>query len=462
MVSHGGRAAAPQTAERWRPLARSLRKKCAPPERVAQDPQWRVLETGPCGALSVLAAMWQRLGIPDVRAEPLASRPVDVAVERARCAMVAHRACAPSAQRACADQWWREEGRLDGTEARVWPHLYRAMAWREAHQDAREHAGYGRLADVLHRAVALLCSATTAGPLAIDARDQGQGAAERGDGRLAAGATTAKAPRTRGRSQNGRAAAPQVVIGRAVTREGLPVRHGVFPGTTVAVTTVAPGNDALRGGHLRRGVLVGDAGMVSQDNLHTRRASGGQDLLGRPRRRGAEVTTAGRQRPGRAQPVSATLRGKAVVGGAGDRRRRDVVCHTPAEAKRPRAPRRQVLRALAAARAARPEVRGARHSTRVCQRRARRRYGREVRVTTGGRRRMDAAKRRSAAPRDGQCVVPSHDDRLTPADVAWGAKPLHRVEAAWRTRTRGRRRRPVDPGAVHRLHAQVALRGWAW
>ena len=75
---------------------------------------------------------------------------------------------------------------------------------------------------------------------------------------------------------------------------------------------------------------------------------------------------------------------------------------------------------------------------------------------------MDAAKRRSAAPRDGQCVVPSHDDRLTPADVAWGSKPLHRVEAAWRTRTRGRRRRPVDPGAVHRRHAQVALRGWAW
>jgi hypothetical protein len=51
MVSNGGRTEAPQTAERVRQLARSLLKKCAPPEIVEQDPQWRVLDTWPFGAL---------------------------------------------------------------------------------------------------------------------------------------------------------------------------------------------------------------------------------------------------------------------------------------------------------------------------------------------------------------------------------------------------------------------------
>jgi hypothetical protein len=147
IVSNCGRAEAPQTAERLRQLARSILKKCAPHEIVEQDPQWRVLETWPCGPLSVLEAIWQRLGIPDVISEPLTSRQVDVAVERALFAMVANRACAPSSKLDCAEQWLREEVRIDGTDALVLHHLYRAMDWLEAHQEAIEQAVYCRLAD---------------------------------------------------------------------------------------------------------------------------------------------------------------------------------------------------------------------------------------------------------------------------------------------------------------------------
>jgi transposase len=55
----------------------------------------------------------------------------------------------------------------------------------------------------------------------------------------------------------------------AVTRDGLPVRHWVFPGHTVDVTTVTQVKDDLRGWKLSRCVFVGDAGMVSQENLKT-------------------------------------------------------------------------------------------------------------------------------------------------------------------------------------------------
>jgi hypothetical protein len=93
----------------------------------------------------------------------------------------------------------------------------------------------------------------------------------------------------------------------------------------------------------------------------------------------------------------------------------------------------------------------------VCQLRASRRSGRYLRLTTGGLLRIDAAKGRSEAQRDGTFVVHSNDDRLTPADVALGYQPRHWVEEAWRPLTRGLRLRPVVHGAVPRLHAHVAL-----
>ncbi|PON09632.1 transposase, partial [Candidatus Entotheonella serta] len=64
---------------------------------------------------------------------------------------------------------------------------------------------------------------------------------------LAAGSKVYQAPRKRGMSKNGRSDAPQIVIGLAVTRDGLPVRRWVFPGNTVDVTTVSQVKDDLKG-----------------------------------------------------------------------------------------------------------------------------------------------------------------------------------------------------------------------
>ncbi|PON09818.1 transposase, partial [Candidatus Entotheonella serta] len=89
-------------------------------------------------------------------------------------------------------------------------------------------------------------------------------------------------------------------------------------------------------------MFVGDAGMVSQDNLKRLSESRGKYILCMPMRRGDEVTKEVLQRPGRFQTVSENLRVKEVVG-EGERRRRYVVCHNPQEEKRQRAHRRQVL-----------------------------------------------------------------------------------------------------------------------
>jgi len=457
IVYNCGRADDSQTAERLRKLARSILKRCAPEEIVAQDPQWRLIEAWPYGALYVLEAVWKRLGIPDIIAEPLASRKVDFALERALFAMVANRACAPSSKLYCYEQWLHEDVRIDGTDALALHHLYRAMDLLEAHKEEMEKALYFRLADLLTLDVELIFYDTTSVHFEIDEIDQGYGEDDVVEGSMAAGAKTYQAPRKRGLSKNGRSDAPQIVIGLAVTRDGLPVRHWVFPGNTVDVSTVAQVKDDLRGWKLSRCVFVGDAGMVSQDNLHKLSASGGKYILCMPMRRGDEVTQEVLQRPGRYQKVADNLRVKEVVVGEGERRRRYVVCHNPEEEKRQRAHRRQVLDELEAELSSLHEVRGESHSKRVCQLRASRRYSRYLRLTKGGLLRIDAAKRRLEEQLDGKFVVHSNDDSLTPADLALGYKQLQRVEEAWRTLKSGLRLRPVYHWAVHRIHAHVAL-----
>jgi hypothetical protein len=457
IIYNCGRADDPQSVERLRQLARSILKRCAPEEIVEQAPQWRLIDAWPFGALYVLEAIWHRLGIDEVIAQQLASHKVDFAVERALFAMVANRACAPSSKLYCYEQWLREDVRIDGTDTLALHHLYRAMDVLEAHKEAIEQALYFRLADLLSLDVELIFYDTTSLHFEIDEIDWGVGEEDLVEGSLAAGAKTYQAPRKRGLSKNGRGDAPQIVVGLAVTRDGLPVRHWVFPGNTVDVTTVAQVKADLRGWQLSRCVFVGDAGMVSQDNLTKLSASGGKYILCMPMRRGDEVTREVLQRPGRYQSVADNLRVKEVIVGEGERRRRYIVCHNPQEEKRQRAHRQQLLRELEAELASLHEVRGAGHTKRVCELRASRRYGRYLRLTKGGLLRIDAAKQREEERLDGKFVVHSNDDSLTPADLALGYKQLQRVEEAWRTLKNGLRLRPVFHWAVHRIHAHVAL-----
>ena len=452
-----GRAEDPKTAERLRKLARSILKKCDPEEIVQHSAQWRLIDAWPYGALYILEALWKRLGIADIISDQLRGRKLDFPVERALFAMVANRACAPCSKLYCYEQWLREDVRIEGTDTLALHHLYRAMDLLEAHRDRIEQALYFRLADLLNLDVELIFYDTTSLHFEIDENDQGHDEDDLVSGSIAAGSKVYKAPRKRGMAKNGRSDAPQIVIGLAVTRDGLPVRHWVFPGNTVDVTTVAQVKDDLKGWKLSRFVFVGDAGMVSQDNLNRLSESGGKYILCMPMRRGDEVTTEVLQRPGRFQKVADNLRVKEVVVGEGERRRRYVVCHNPQEEQRQRAHRAQVLRELEAELASLKEVKGESHSKRVCQLRASRRYGRYLRLTKGGLLRIDAAKRRAARQLDGKFVVHSNDDTLTPADLALGYKQLQRVEEAWRTLKSSLRVRPVYHWAVHRIHAHVAL-----
>ena len=330
------------------------------------------------------------------------------------------------------------------------------MDFLEANKTAIEEGIYFSLSDLLHMDVDLIFYDTTSLHFEIDDEDVGDAQGEV-RGSKAAGGKTYKVPRKRGYSKNGRSDVPQIVVGLAVTRDGLPVRHWIFPGNTVDVTTVKRVKEDLRGWKLGRCVFVGDAGMVSADNLRRLSLGGGKFIVCMPWTPGGEVTEAVATRAGRYKDVADNLRVKEVIVGDGARRRRYVVCFNPEEQRRQRKHRARIVAELEAELVSLGDLDASSYTKRVFQLVASRRYGRYLRRTKTGKLRVDQAAIGAAEKHDGKFIVHSNDDTLTAEDMALGYKQLMRVEQAWRQLKSGLRMRPVFHSAVHRIHAHVFL-----
>ena len=161
-------------------------------------------------------------------------------------------------------------------------------------------------------------------------------------------------------------------------------------------------------------------------------------------------------RRGRYREVAPNLKVKEVTVGDGERRRRYAVCSNPREAERRLAHRRQVLEELEAELTTLSSLAdGEQHRKRVCELRASGHYGRYLRLTRGGRARIDRARVKAADRFDGKFVVHSNDDTLTAEDLALSYKELYRVERSWRQLKSELRLRPVYQCVARRIHAHV-------
>jgi len=458
IVYNFGRADDPAVRERLRALAHNILRRVAPEEILAARPDWKLLDAWPYGDLYVLEQLWQRIGMPErlpalTRDDTRRTLPV----ERACFAMVANRCLAPASKLYCYEQWLREDVRVAGAEGLELHHLYRAMDFFEQHKETVEKELFFRIADLFSCDVELVFYDTTTLHCEIDLEDAGGGEDATLRGSALAGAKTYPALRQRGKAKNKRSDVPQVIVGLAMTRDGLPVRSWVFRGDTVDVETVAQVKADLRGWKLTRSVFVGDAGMVSDANLRALAQGGGKYILCMPVKPGNEVSEHVLSRPGRYHAVAPNLQVKEVVVGDGERRRRYVVCFNGEEAKRQRAHREQILAELEAVL---PDLQAAgegAHSKRACALRASERYGQYLTQDGHGRLVIDPAKVRQAERRDGKFVVHSNDDTLTPEDLALGYKQFAQVERAWRLLKSGLRLRPLFHWAPHRICAHVSL-----
>lgn len=456
VVYNCGRADDPDVVERLRKLAASILRRCSPEEIVGAGSELRLVCAWPYGEIYVLQALWQRLGIDQVIRAQAQSRRLGFDVERAVFAMVANRACAPCSKLHCWEQWLKEEVHIPGTQGLSLQHLYRAMDFLEANKEPIEREIFHRVADLLNLDVEVLFYDTTSLHFEIDQPDRGGGEDDIVHGSAAAGRKPYKAPRKHGLSKNGRSDAPQIVVGLAVTREGFPVRHWVFPGNTVDVSTVARVKRDLRDWQLTRCLFVGDAGMVSAANFKALAAGGGKYLMCMPLRRGDALTEQVLARAGRYRTVTQRLQIKEVVIGEGERRLRYVLCFNPEEAARQQAHRQYLLKEITAELAAMGDAAQDVQSKRVAELRSSRRYGKSLKLGDKGLQ-LDTKAIKAAEHYDGKFIVHGNDDTLSAEDMALGYKQLMRVEQAWRDMKSTLDMRPVFHWAPHRIHAHVAI-----
>ena len=457
VVHNCGRADDPAVTERLRKLAASILRRCSAEDIAASSGgDLRLVCAWPYGEVYVLDALWQRLGIDQVIRKQAQSRRLGFDVERALFAMVANRACAPCSKLYCWEQWLKEEVHIQGTQGLSLQHLYRAMDFLEANKEPIEREIFHRVADLLNLDVEVLFYDTTSLHFEIDQPDLGAGEDDIVHGSQAAGRKAYKAPRKRGLSKNGRGDAPQIVVGLAVTREGFPVRHWVFPGNTVDVSTVAQVKRDLRDWQLTRCLFVGDAGMVSAANFKALAAGGGKYLMCMPLRRGDKLTEQVLARAGRYRTITQRLQIKEVVIGDGQRRLRYVLCFNPEEATRQQRHRQYLLKEIEAELAAMGDAAQDVQSKRVAALRSSSRYGKYLRLCDKGLE-LDAKASKAAEHYDGKFIVHGNDDTLSAEDMALGYKQLMRVEQAWRDMKSTLDMRPVFHWAPHRIHAHVAI-----
>lgn len=434
-------------------LAKSILRVFSGEEALAAEPDVRVRDAWPYGVAHVVEALWRELDIEQVLGEQMRRHATRQPFSRALRAMVTNRLHRPYSKLYCHEQWLREETFFPGYEQLELQHLYRAMDFLEAHKQEIEEAIYFRMADLLNADVDLIFYDTTSLHFEIDEADQ---ATQKGN--VLAGGRSYPPLRRYGKSKNGRGDVPQVVVGLAVTRDGLPVRSWVFAGHTTDVTTVEKVKADLRGWKLGRCVFVGDAGMNSEENRRTLALGGGKYILAARMRTGDEVTREVLTRPGRYRPVAGNLEVKEVVVGDGERRQRYVVCFNAQEANRQKAHREELLQALAAELATLEEPKpGKRQSQRTNELLTTPRWSRYLRQTPLGVLKIDRAAVHAEEKLDGKWVVTSNDDTLSADDLALGYKQLMRVEECWRTMKSGLRTRPIFHWTPHRICAHVSL-----
>src|SRR5690606_15911265 len=138
--------------------------------------------------------------------------------------------------------------------------LYRAMdVMLESNAEIQKEVFY-QIADLLNLEVDLLYFDTTSSYFEIEPDP------DNGEESEPVRRERPKTLRDWGHSKDHRSDAPQVVIGLAVTRDGIPVRCWVWPGNTMDMSVIKQVKQDLVGRKLGRVISVVDRGFASDEN----------------------------------------------------------------------------------------------------------------------------------------------------------------------------------------------------
>jgi hypothetical protein len=249
-----------------------------------------VTESRPLGTVHLLDALWRALGVDTALRRVLGARRFTTDVEQVLFALVANRAIDPMSKLSAAE-WVTCEVAVPGLAAMDEDQAYLAMDLMvEADAQAGvQEAVFFAVADLLNLEGELLLFDTTSTYFERDTEEEGE-----------------QAFRRYGHSKDHRADLPQIVIGLAVTKEGIPVRCWCWPGNTNDAAILPEVKDGMRDWRLGRVVTVVDRGFSSIDNLDYLTRAGGHFIAGERMRSGVPLVEQALSRQGRYQTVRET------------------------------------------------------------------------------------------------------------------------------------------------------------
>ena len=407
------------------------------PEDSAQlehrDDDIKIISSRPAGGAHLLRSLWDRLRIDQCVRKALDQRSFTAPIAEALFAMVANRALAPSSKLAI-EQWAAEEVFLGNNEPLQVQHLYRAMDFLLEHEQTIQQEVFWSTASLLNLTVDLIFFDTTNTYFEID---------EPGPSELKA----------YGKSKDKRDDLPQVTIGLAVTREGIPVRCWVLPGNQHDSQCVDQVQKDLNSWNLGRVVWVMDRGMSSQANQKILQRAGGQYILGE-KLSGTKLNEDALSRPGRFKTIADNLQIKEVFAGDGTAKQRYVIAYNPQQAELDRIHREQILERLACE----LEVLNKNNKTKAqCNLLLHRSMGRYVKELKSGKLKIDKAKVKQDEKLDGKYLLSTSDLHLSAEDIALGYKQLLEVERAFRTLKSTLSLRPVYHSKDDRIRSHVLI-----
>jgi transposase len=417
-------------------LIKSMSRFLAPEDAIKLEHQSDTLKftsSRPAGGAYLLKTLWDRLNIKDCLKKALDKRSFSAPIADALFAIVANRALSPSSKLAI-EQWATEDVYLGEHEPLQVQHFYRAMDFLLEHADVIQKEVFWSTASLLNLTVDLIFFDTTNTYFEID---------EPGPSDLKA----------YGKSKDKRDDLPQVTIGLAVTREGIPVRCWVLPGNQHDSQCVDQVQKDLNNWNLGRVVWVMDRGMSSEKNQRFLQRAGGQYILGE-KLSGNRLNEMALAHPGRFKVIADNLHIKEVFAGEGTGRRRYVIAYNPQQAELDRINREQILERLSCE----LEVLNQKKKTKAqCKVMLHRSMGRYVKELKSGKLKIDKAKVAQDEKLDGKYLLSTSDQHLSAEDIALGYKQLLEVERAFRTLKSTLCLRPVYHSKDDRIRSHVLL-----
>jgi len=390
----------------------------------------------PLGGAWILNHLWREVGIQSALERMLEKRKFQVPVERAIFAMVANRALNPASKRATED-WVREDVHIPELPEVPVQNLYRAMDFLLEASEQLQKEVFFSAANLLNLEVDLLYFDTTSTYFEVEDEDETE--------------DQKKYLRQKGHSKDHRPDLPQVVIGLAVTREGIPIRCWVWPGNTADMSVVEEVKKDLMGWKLGRVITVVDRGFSSEDNLRYLQRGGGHYIAGEKMRNGKETVEEALNRAGRYKTIKDNLEVKEIVIGDGEKRVRYILVRNPQEAAKDKAQREKTLARIREELKAIGDLEGKPHTKACCELIAHKTYGKYLKTDKKGQPYIDKAKVKAEEKLDGKYLLRTSDDTLSAEDVALGYKQLLEVEDAFRTIKQVLELRP----AYHRLSERI-------